>query len=146
MSTNHKDFFIQLIDFGNAVDLRKFPNNQQFNAALETKHFVCIEMLEQRQWKYQPDLFCLAATIHSVLFGRYMEVLKIGQNFQAKFKIPRYFNGVWNRFFNELINSPANTTPDLLVLKKLLDKEIHGADSLLRKINEFNSFILPSRL
>ncbi|KAG4078377.1 hypothetical protein HA402_013087 [Bradysia odoriphaga] len=98
MSTDHHDLFIQLIDFGNAVDLRQYPPGQQFSAALETKHFVCLQMLERRPWIFQPDLYCLAATIHSVLFGRYLDVKKMQERYCADVKIPRQATRMSRKF------------------------------------------------
>ncbi|XP_037039331.1 uncharacterized protein LOC119076591 isoform X2 [Bradysia coprophila] len=142
MSTDHRDLFIQLIDFGNAVDLQQYPPGQQFNAALETKHFVCLEMLEHRPWIFQPDLYCLAATIHSVLFGRYLEVKKLKQNYCADVKIPRYFHAVWRRFFQELIHIPGGTSPNLKILMGCFDKVIVEDRDLKQKIARFNQFIV----
>lgn len=142
MSTNHKELFIQLIDFGNAVDLRQCPNGQQFLAALETKNFVCLEMLEGRPWIFQPDLYCLAATVHSVLFGRYLQVTKCHANYQANVKIPRYFNPVWAKFFERLINIPEGTSPDLQDLKACFEEVIGMDNRLQKKIDDFNWFVI----
>lgn len=140
MTTNHRDLFIQLIDFGNAVDLRQYPAGQKFNAALETKHFVCLEMLEGRPWIFQPDLYCLAATVHSVLFGKYLEVRKDKQNYRANLKIPRYFHAIWSSFFDQLIDT-AESSPNLQELKDSFEEVIIKDSRLQRKVDKFNEFI-----
>lgn len=146
MSSDHEELFIQLIDFGNAVDLQQFPPGQDFNYALETKHFVCIEMAEKRPWIYQPDLYCLAGTIHSVLFGKYMEVQNDGSGYGIKMKIPRYCNRtVWSRFFKEMINVETQSPPDLQDMKKCFHDAIVGDKKLDDKIKEFNRFIEEKR-
>lgn len=144
VSTNPNELFIQLIDFGNAIDLQQFPADQQFNAALETKHFICIEMVENRSWIFQPDLYCLAGTIHSVLFGRYMEVQKDeGLGYGIKMKIPRYCNRtLWGMFFRELINVEGHSRPDLGKMKKCFYDAIRGDNKLEDKVKEFNRFIV----
>lgn len=144
MSLKHDDIFIQLIDFGNAVDLETFPPGQKFNAALETKHFVCIEMMEKRSWIYQPDLYCLAGTVHSVLFGKYMEVQKDGSVYKIKMRIPRYCNGpLWSRFFTELINVDEKSPQiDLHDLKKSFHDVIVSDKKLDEKVKEFNKFVV----
>lgn len=143
MSTNPDELFIQLIDFGNAIDLQQYPAGQQFNAALETKHFICIEMVENWPWIYQPDLYCLAGTIHSVLFGKYMDVQKDGLGYDIKLKIPRYNNRtLWSRFFKELINVNEQSQPDLQGMKKCFYDAIIADKKLEEKIKEFNRFIV----
>lgn len=143
MSANPADLVIQLIDFGNAVDLKQFPSGQRFNAALETKHFICIEMVENRHWIFQPDLYCLAGTVHSVLFGKYMEVCKSGTEYDIQLKIPRYCNRpVWGRFFRELINVKGDARPDLQDMKRSFHDAIISDKKLEEKIKEFNRFIV----
>lgn len=39
-----------------------------------TEGFRCAEMVEGRPWVYQADMHCIAATVHSLLFGNYMKV------------------------------------------------------------------------
>lgn len=46
-------------------------------------------MREGRTWSYQTDLFCIAGTIHVMLFGEYMQVNKLGQTWEIKQKFPR---------------------------------------------------------
>lgn len=46
-------------------------------------------MLEGRPWSYQTDIFCIAGTVHVMLFGEYMQTnRKFGQN-EIKQKLPR---------------------------------------------------------
>ncbi|KAJ6636323.1 Mitotic checkpoint serine/threonine-protein kinase BUB1, partial [Pseudolycoriella hygida] len=59
LTKDSDDCILQLIDFGNAVDLRRFPSKQKFNGTVETDKFKCSEMKEGRPWVYQPDLYCL---------------------------------------------------------------------------------------
>lgn len=46
-------------------------------------------MLEGREWSYQTDLFCVAGTIHVMLFGEYMQLNKNGKTWEIKNKLPR---------------------------------------------------------
>lgn len=145
MSSQYNKLAIQLIDFGNAVDLRQFPPGQKFLAALETKHFVCIEMIQNRPWVYQPDLYCLAGTIHSVLFGKYMEVRKKDLRYEITSKVPRYYNStVWNAFFDKMINVDENSLPNLQEIRKSFCDAVEETkpDKLEERIKIFNNFII----
>lgn len=56
---------------------------------IQTDGFTCSEMLEGRPWSYQTDIFCIAGTVHVMLFGEYMQTIrKFGQN-EIKQKLPR---------------------------------------------------------
>lgn len=46
-------------------------------------------MQEGRPWGYQTDLFCVAGTIHVMLFGEYMQVNKKFGVWEIKQKFPR---------------------------------------------------------
>lgn len=56
---------------------------------IETDGFTCVEMQEGRTWSYQTDLFCIAGTIHVMLFGEYMQVNKKFGQWEIKQKFPR---------------------------------------------------------
>lgn len=148
MSSDYNKLVIQLIDFGNAVDLQQFPTGQKFRAAVETKHFVCIEMVNNRPWIFQPDLYCLAGTIHSVLFGKYMQVEEKGLAYEITTKIPRYFNKtVWNSFFDKLINVNEQSLPNLQEIRKSLCDAVEEIkqDKLEERVKVFNNFMVDNR-
>lgn len=45
--------FAKLIDFGQSIDMTKYPPNTTFMAKVNTKCFQCIEMKTNRPWTYQ---------------------------------------------------------------------------------------------
>lgn len=65
---------LKLIDFGNSIDMSLFPAGTSFKKSVSTENFICTEMKDGREWTYQTDIFCIAATIHVLLFDKYMEV------------------------------------------------------------------------
>lgn len=67
---------LQLIDFGSSIDMSLFPEGTSFTSVVSTENFVCTEMKDGRPWTYQTDIFCVAATIHVLLFDKYMQVSK----------------------------------------------------------------------
>ena len=48
-----KNRFAKLIDFGQSIDMTKYPPNTTFTAKVNTKCFQCIEMKTNRPWTYQ---------------------------------------------------------------------------------------------
>lgn len=61
---------------------------------IQTDGFTCIEMQEGRPWSFQTDLFCVAGTIHVMLFGEYMQLVKkYDCGWDIKQKLPRYAHG-----------------------------------------------------
>lgn len=68
---------VKLIDFGRGIDARAFPQGVQFIADWQTGAHECVEMREARPWTVQVDLYGLAATVHVLLFGRYMDVVPV---------------------------------------------------------------------
>lgn len=56
-------------------------------------------MKENRPWTYQTDLYCVAATVHVMLFGEYMQVSKKFGGWEIKQKLPRYVRPNYNDHF-----------------------------------------------
>lgn len=56
---------------------------------VQTDGFTCPEMLEGRLWSYQTDIFCVAGTVHVMLFGEYMQMVKKFGQYEIKQKLPR---------------------------------------------------------
>ncbi|KAI9792008.1 MAG: hypothetical protein M1833_001292 [Piccolia ochrophora] len=66
---------LTLIDFGRAIDARAFSPDATFIADWPTSAADCAEMRELRPWTYQIDYHGAAGVLHSLLFGRYMDVV-----------------------------------------------------------------------
>uniref|UniRef100_A0A6G1RVW5 BUB1 mitotic checkpoint serine/threonine kinase n=1 Tax=Hypotaenidia okinawae TaxID=2861861 RepID=A0A6G1RVW5_9GRUI len=98
---------LTLIDLGQSIDMKLFPEGTAFTAKCETSGFQCIEMLTQRPWNYQTDYFGIAATVYCMLFGSYMQV----KNENGVWKPDRAFRrlpnaDLWKEFFESLLNIP----------------------------------------
>lgn len=134
---------LQLIDFGQSIDLKLYPDQQTFRGKLATKNFICVEMLEDRPWLHQTDLFCAASTIHTMLFGTYMNVTKTKLGYQITTQIPRYFcKWLWESLFGTLINiKDCRQMPNLQTLRVTLLEEVRGDKEHITRsaIAEFNS-------
>ena len=136
--------FIQLIDFGVAIDMKLFAPNTTFKKVVKTEGFICTEMLDQKPWTYQTDLFGIAGCAHVMLFGKYMEVEKDYLRWNIKAKMPRYFKkSLWENFFSTLLNvQSCNEMPNLQTLRSQFLEEIYNNEKFTNaKIAEFNHIL-----
>ncbi|GME32882.1 putative checkpoint protein kinase protein [Neofusicoccum parvum] len=105
---------IALIDLGRGIDLRAFRPDVQFVADWKTSEADCAEMREMRPWTFQVDYHGLAATVHSLLFGKYIEtvaergaVLGAGapKTYRVREPLKRYWQTeLWGECFDLLLN------------------------------------------
>ncbi|KAF3941620.1 hypothetical protein ABW19_dt0209422 [Dactylella cylindrospora] len=100
-----------LIDFGRGVDMRNFRKDVGFIADWKTDKQDCPEMREMRPWTYQIDYYGVAAIVHSMLFGKYIETTTVSGDGPGKkrYKIvngmKRYWQGeIWTEMFDLLLN------------------------------------------
>lgn len=133
---------MQLIDFGQTIDLNYFKNHV-FWTKVQTENFICTEMMENKPWTFHCDLFCLASTIYTMVAGKYMVVSRDKSSGTYKpQKLPRYVNGeMWEKIFDTLINIPSlKKKPSLSALSSLLDAELRaiGPKKVTEAINRFN--------
>lgn len=139
---------VRLIDFGCAIDMSFFKEGTQFKKVIQTDGFTCIEMQEGRPWSYQTDLFCVAGTVHVMLFGEYMQLVKkFGSEWDIKQKLPRYLKkNLWTDFFSKLLNiKDLERLPNLNDLKAAVDSELYNMESELQKHIRTLSNILHKR-
>lgn len=126
--------------------MKLFPRAQVFHAKLKTENFVCTEMLDNRPWTYQHDVFCVASTIFTMLCGKYMNLLKRkrtpGYDTQT---IPRYYKKqMWTALFNRMINMPDGNSQALLQDLRhelLAEIDIMTPHELKQKLITFNAAI-----
>ncbi|XP_069707139.1 mitotic checkpoint serine/threonine-protein kinase BUB1 [Phaenicophaeus curvirostris] len=113
---------LALIDFGQSIDMKLFPEGTAFTAKCETSGFQCIEMLTQKPWNYQTDYFGVAATVYCMLFGTYMRVKNENGIWKPEGAFRRLANAdLWKEFFESMLNIPScQSLPSLGVLRKRL--------------------------
>ena len=114
---------LALIDFGRAIDLNDYSSGVQFIGDAGTESFSCPEMREQNTpWLYQADCFAIAATIHVLLHGEYMETKrdKSTGKYIPKLSFKRYWNQtVWKTVFEKLMNYPTMPKEEKLNLQEI---------------------------
>ena len=106
---------ISLIDFGRGIDMRAFQPSVQFIADWETSPTDCAEMRELRPWTFQADYHGLAAIVHVMLFGKYIDTVaekgaSIGagatKTYRIRESLKRYWQTeIWSDVFSLLLNS-----------------------------------------
>lgn len=139
---------LRLIDFGCAIDMTLFPDGDKtkFRKVIQTDGFTCIEMQEGRSWSYETDLFCIAGTVHVMLFGEYMQLQKRADTWDIKQKLPRYLKKhVWTQFFGDILNIKPEALPDLNEMRSTFEEEASRMDSELQKQMRTLSNILHRR-
>merc|ERR1719341_755925 len=96
---------LQLIDFGRAIDLTLLPKDIFFTQVVKTDGIKNIEMREGKPWREQIDYFGFCATAYCLLFGTYMEVVKVGDRWEVKGSYKRWWQvDMWKQFFSEFLN------------------------------------------
>ena len=68
---------LQLIDFGRSIDLKLLPAGATFNKVVKTDGIMCTEMKEGRPWRHHIDYYGLAAISYCLLFGSYLDTVKV---------------------------------------------------------------------
>ncbi|RGP60905.1 bub kinase [Fusarium longipes] len=104
---------VVLIDFGRGIDMRAFVPEVEFIADWKTSAQDCAEMREGRPWTWQIDYHGLAGTIHTLLFGKYIETMrcdqgglgKSGRRYKIRESLKRYWQtDLWSDCFEILLN------------------------------------------
>ena len=106
---------VSLIDFGRGIDMRAFGPDVRFIADWETGPTDCAEMRELRPWTFQADYHGLAAIVHVMLYGKYIDTVadKSGslgagatKTYRLRESLKRYWHTeLWGDVFNLLLNS-----------------------------------------
>ncbi|NXO42410.1 BUB1 kinase, partial [Locustella ochotensis] len=113
---------LTLIDLGQSIDMKLFPEGTAFTARCETSGFQCVEMLTNKPWNYQTDYFGIAATVYCMLFGTYMRLKNDNGTWKPEGTFRRLANAeLWKEFFESLLNIPSCCNlPSLGVLRQKL--------------------------
>jgi checkpoint serine/threonine-protein kinase len=112
---------VTFIDFGRGIDMTLFRPDVQFIADWKTDQQDCAEMREMRPWTYQVDYHGVAAIIHSMLYGKYIQTVAErsglpggGQkNYRLTAPFRRYWQkDIWSTLFDVLLNPLQHVAPE----------------------------------
>ncbi|XP_038065945.1 uncharacterized protein LOC119736026 [Patiria miniata] len=134
---------VKLVDFGRSIDMRLFPQGTTFMATCDTDGFMCPEMQTGKPWTYQTDLFGVAATVHCLMFGSYMNIYEEKGRWKHTSNVKRCYKAKWKQFFDTLLNIPScDTLPSLVELRRDLEESLAQTSANLdAKINKLASML-----
>ncbi|KAF4525049.1 hypothetical protein B566_EDAN001963 [Ephemera danica] len=107
---------LHLIDFGRCIDMSLLPTGSSFRTTFKCADSRCIEMRTNRPWTYQLDFYGVAATIHCLLFGKYMNVKEVRGRWMPTCKPKRFWEQtpLYEKLFETLLNvESCDKQPDL---------------------------------
>ncbi|XP_072301932.1 mitotic checkpoint serine/threonine-protein kinase BUB1 [Eucyclogobius newberryi] len=116
------DHGLVLIDLGQSIDMKLFPEGTAFTAKCLTSGFQCTEMQTGKPWNYQTDYYGVAGTVYCMLFGTYMQVVSDGGVWRTNGVFRRNpHSDLWQEFFHTLLNVPdCSSVADLSGLRHKL--------------------------
>ncbi|CAB4255288.1 similar to Saccharomyces cerevisiae YJL013C MAD3 Subunit of the spindle- assembly checkpoint complex, which delays anaphase onset in cells with defects in mitotic spindle assembly [Maudiozyma barnettii] len=116
---NHKGIY--LIDFGRSFDMSLFPQGTTFKSDWKTDQQDCSQMRLGKEWTFEADYYGLAGIIHSLLFGQFIDTIRLPNNkYKLRKPFKRYWHTeIWEDIFNLLLNSGDNNYGELPVTSKL---------------------------
>ena len=141
---NHKGIY--LIDFGRSFDMTLFPIGTKFKSDWKTDQQDCSEMRLGKEWTFEADYYGLASILHSLLFGEFIDTIRLPNNrYKLRKSFKRYWHvDQWNDIFNTLLNSgdtdisnPSRLTSRLKTLRHSLEdilEQDNNSDELRRII------------
>ncbi|WJX50938.1 protein kinase, variant 2 [Trifolium repens] len=133
-----------LVDWGRGIDLHLFPNHTIFKGDCRTSGFRCIEMQEDKPWKFQVDAYGLCCVVHTMLHNCYMDIVKKessdgGSVYLPRLPFKRYWNAdLWKTFFTKMLNNyPGHDDKKLLQeLKKSFQDYMVSDPQRIKKLKE----------
>lgn len=101
---------VVLIDFGRSIDLTLLPEGTEFKTSFKTDQQDCPQMNNNQSWSYEADYYGIAAIIHTLLFGEYIQINQLPN---GKYKIckslKRYWQTqLWTPLFDVMLNPYFN--------------------------------------
>lgn len=134
---------VKLIDFGRAIKI----NTQGFKGNVAAKDLDCIAMKKGRKFLYDIDAFGLCVCTSVLLWGSYMELEKIGEEYQHKQTFRRYWKtDLWKLYYGKLLDVNEKTyKQDLRNLKKQFAEHLEGKKIELNQIFNVQNELLKRK-
>lgn len=123
-----------LIDFGRAIDLNLFdaPNKVQFVSKWETDDQDCPQMANGEPWRFEADYFGIAAIVHTMLFGRYIETRLDNGKYVLRSQMKRYWQcELWAPLFDLLLNPYYGESSNVMPISEKLRSVRQGFEQWL---------------
>ncbi|XP_057525554.1 mitotic checkpoint serine/threonine-protein kinase BUB1 isoform X1 [Amaranthus tricolor] len=137
-----RDQGLCLVDWGRGIDLSVFPADIEFEGDCRTSGFRCVEMKEDKPWKFQVDTHGLCVIVHMMLHNTYMEIEKRASNggdfYLPKLPVKRYWKFNWENFFKRMLNiEPFDDHLKMMrELRESLQEYMLSDQSLVKKLKD----------
>lgn len=143
------DSGVTLIDFGRAVDLRLLksvasaappaapaaPTEPRFVSHWRCDLQDCPQMHRGESWSHEADFYGAAAVVHTMLFGRYIEVTERGGRYVLRASFKRYWQTqIWGPFFDAMLNGEGGVRHHRQVMEEWLASSARGLEGKLRDV------------
>ncbi|CAA7014002.1 unnamed protein product [Microthlaspi erraticum] len=133
-----------LVDWGRGIDLSLFPSTTEFKGDCRTSGFRCMEMKENKPWKFQVDTYGLCGIVHLMLHNTYMKVEKKQSRNGGYINMPttafkRYWNVLWKELFTKLLNrgeTCEDDTETLRAIRTSMEEYVCSDPKLMKQLNE----------
>lgn len=112
---------LKLIDFGRSIDVDAFkqPVGRKFLNDWPGDEKDCWQIKQKVPWNFEPDYYGLAAIIHCMLFGKYIETIEAGGRIKLRNNLKRYWqHEIWSSVFDFLLN-PGMYKENLPAISKM---------------------------
>ncbi|KAK9676829.1 hypothetical protein RND81_11G104300 [Saponaria officinalis] len=137
-----RDQGLCLVDWGRGIDLSLFPPDIEFVGDCGTSGFNCVEMRENKPWKYQVDTYGLCVIVHMMLHNSYMEIKMKGTPDGGYIYIPTLpfkrspNTKLWENLFIRLLNvRPSDDhLKTLRELRESFEEIILADPSIVKKL------------
>merc|ERR1712107_348935 len=97
------------------------------------------QMREGTGWREHLDYFGVAATAYLLLFTTYMDIVKVGDRWEAKGSFKRWWNiEIWKEFFAEFLNIQGDKKEDLpdLMARRTRFQELFFEKNMARSLEK----------
>lgn len=147
---------LMLVDFGRAKDLATIISNDcnagGLHGSVAAEDLECVAMRTRQKWCYDFDCYGVCVCAHTLLFGAYMEIERVGNRFTLKKPMRRYWQTpLWRLLFDSCLNMIGpNTNLDVYTkeirgLKIAFEAQLRGRRRELTSFLVAQSEMLPSK-
>jgi len=133
---------VTLIDLGLSIDLSLYPEGAHLSGAGgSTEMIECAAMKDGSSWREHGDLVGIAATIHSLLHGEYLQVIESTDAAGNKADMPkapirRYWQvALWEDFFRTLLNPGPDASSAAAALRVRLQGYFEAKPENKKKVS-----------
>ncbi|KAG8641375.1 hypothetical protein MANES_13G145916v8 [Manihot esculenta] len=121
-----------LVDWGKGIDLHLFPDDTEFEGDCRTSGFRCIQMQENKPWRFQ----AIAIFVRLTLIEK-KATSDGGYIYLPKKPFKRYWNvDLWRELFSQLLNNSPHNDKLLQNLRERFQDYLCSNRQMLKKLKD----------